>query len=384
MSSYKRGRKVKHRKKIYKKRKRNSALSVIITIVLVVVAVFVGYSVGLPVVNYFKDKDNETHVTEFEPEITTEQTQETQETTAVVVEEPEDVTSKSAVFYIASAVPDDMETLKAEIDIAKQSDANTFAVVLKQEGGTIHYKSSISSIQDSDIIVGTLTAKEISDEIISNGMKPVAIIDVLSDNLLPRVSSGTGVTFENGSTTWLDNKVSSGGKPWVSPFSEKTRLYISQVVDEVVNNGFSDVIAKDVEFPPFRNSDLKLVSSDFKAENRNTALTSIMNVITDKVKSLGGTTYLYVDGTKVIDGTEEVFVPSQLGDIKYIAEITKNTFKGEVITSASVKDLILEFKDLSAPNEILMRNKKADFTQDELDIISKTSTENDINSNFKS
>lgn len=383
MSSYKYGRKIKHTRKIYKKRKKNSVLSVIITVVIVFAAVFVGFSIGKPVVNYFKDNDNNKKATEFQPEITTAETKETSQTTATT-EVTEDESSKSAVFYISTAIPDDMETLKAEIEIAKQSGANTFAVELKKEGGTLHYKSEISEIQGSDIIVGTLTAKEIADEIISSGLKPVAIIDVLNDNLLPRAVLGSGYTFENQSTMWLDNKASSGGKPWASAFSDKTRQYISEVVDEVVKSGFVDIIAKDVEFPPFRNSDLNLVGSSVKDENRYTALTSIMDIIRDKVKPSGGTTYLYVDGAKVISKSQEVFVPSELENIKFIVQITKDSFTGGVVTDESANDLISQLKGLASPNELLLRKTSADFSDEELEIINKASTKNDINSNFKS
>lgn len=383
MSSYKHGRKIKHRRKIYKKKKKHPVLSATVTVVLTVVIVFLGYSIGEPVVSFLKNNDNDEKVTEFEPEITTEESTEPAQTTSNTTE-TEKISNESTVWYFSTSTPDDMETLTAEIEIAKQSGANTFAVVLKQQGGTIHYKSEIASIQGSNIIVGQLTAKEIVDVITNNEMRPVAIIDVLYDNLVPRVIEGTGYTFENQSTTWLDNKASSGGKPWTSPFSNKTKEYIGQIVDEAMTSGFKDVIAKNIIFPPFRNSDLNYIGSSVEDENRYTSLVSMMDIIKSKVTSKEGTAYLYVDATKVIDGTQEVFVPEQLQGVKFITEITKSTFKDEDVSSSSTQNIISKLKELALENEILIRTSKADFSDEELEIIQDVCKENNINCDFKS
>lgn len=82
------------------------------------------------------------------------------------------------------------------------------------------------------------------------GLIPIARISALKDPLAPHVSRSNSYAYENDTQyNWLDNEASLGGKPWLNPYMENARKYISDLCAEAASRGFELIILENVNFP---------------------------------------------------------------------------------------------------------------------------------------
>ena len=192
----------------------------------------------------------------------------------------------------------------------------------------------------------------------------IADINVLRDNIAG-FNKDAGFTFEGTTSSWYDNSIEKGGKPWISPFSDKTKEYLTQIATEVSSAGFDTIICSDVIFPPFRNSDLNYIGQTVKDPNRYKALINILNIFSDKSKENKIPLSLELSAKGIIEGTAEVFKLGELPKVNIIADykteelkdkITDNgteTILSEMTTYDKVKTVFEKVKTKTGDMEII-------------------------------
>lgn len=371
MSSYNRGRKIKHPKHIYRRRKKSSALTVILIIAIIAAVLFVAFSVGRPVIDFFKGLGEESSVTEWTPEIITESVTETSETESPVI--PVE-TQMNDIFVLPEDSLVSAEALTNQIENAKAQGFTSVAVVMKKSGGNLLFRPlNTNAIFTS--AEGTLTAEEIADMIRTSGLTPYAVVNVLKDNTAPLYDLSTNYYFADGMTTWLDNKASNGGKPWINPFADSTKTYLADLSRELVASGFSDVVLEDVVFPPFRNSDLTYIGASVQDENRYKALVDIVNVMKNEISTVTGKTYLSLSASDVLSDSCEVYKPAELEGVKYIVTFDVGIFEND-ITEDKIKEMIAKVKAL-VPEFVPCINS-SEFTAEQVQTIKTVFEESGI------
>ncbi|MGN1411472.1 MAG: putative glycoside hydrolase [Oscillospiraceae bacterium] len=186
--------------------------------------------------------------------------------------------NNSNSYYLSEDDISSEDTLKTALNKVDSS-YNIVVLPLKSQGGMLNYGSKINSAINSGVVGSYTDLKDLVKLIKDAGFIPYASISVLYDNIYPQTYKKSAYQFEDGTGSWWDNSEENGGKPWLSPFSEDTKNYLSAISAELTEDGIEGIICEDVIFPNFREKDLDYIGDLVKDENRYTALIDVLNTI---------------------------------------------------------------------------------------------------------
>lgn len=354
------GRKI-YRNSTNAKRKRvKKAIGIFVSILVLAILTFIGYSIAKPIYNYFSTESaNQQQVSPWIPPVIDdpqENTETLDKNTETDIIEPAETTLENNNKSIndgftAYQLPEDaltsQEKLNDYITRAKSQGYNALIVTMKSSGGKINYLSASEfAAKDENVVVGSLSAQQISDSIKSNNMFAVAALNLLEDN--NRYGENRDGSYHNtDGTTWLDNSVQKGGKPWLSPFENDTTSYAAFLVNEVTTAGFDAVIADGLKFPQFRNSDLNLLGDSVKSPERYKALINLAKITNSVTASRNTPAMISLNAADILNGKEEIF-------------------KQELFTSGY--PIIIEYFPIELENIIIYNNQEivlSDLTESE-------------------
>jgi len=314
------GRKIYRTSANYRKKRKRKILKAFFIIILLAALVFLGYSVAKPIHNYIVNKTGEkvadeevwtppvvTEIVEDNPTGDTEQSE-----TEVVEEEKKHEPDTFSAYQLPVTALESTQTLMEALGTAKETGYTAICVPLKIEGGKIYYKTASSMAESSEnAVAGTMYAGQISSIIKNEGFIAIAYINLLEDN--NRYGENrTGSYKTTDDSTWLDNAPSKGGKPWLSPFEADTQEFVRFISNEVANSGYDHIIYDGVVFPSFRNSDKAYIGESVQSETRYKALVNIANIAAQTAEAYETNAILTITATDILDGTAEVFKPSEL------------------------------------------------------------------------
>ncbi|MBR6107787.1 MAG: hypothetical protein IKQ39_07230 [Oscillospiraceae bacterium] len=339
-----------HKKKgrrIYTRRARNhrifsvyhpfrSALGTVVMLVLIAALGFVGYHIVGPVVSRMRAEEQnptttpepffaETTVLAAEASATTETTTATvttttsvtvtttvtEQTTATTAEQPSRFGEGVTVAYLAEASTlTDLDSVEAEAMTLYAQGYRAMVLPMKETGGMLHYASGVqNAVGCGASNADMLTLREIRNAANRYHIQCIAMMSTLEDKTYPNTFMDGSYTFKDGTTRWLDAKPEKGGKPWLSPFADGARNYLSALAGELSGGGFVPVICTDTRFPDFFDSDAELLGSRITdPERRKEALVSVLNAIADKAPEA----CCMIDLHSYAAGSEEAFVPDKL------------------------------------------------------------------------
>ena len=330
-----RGRKVKHTKRLYGRRKSlpRKILSVAIVIIIIGGLGFVGYSIAPPLIDFFKglgkDKGDSSSKVWTPPEVSSSQT----DSSIVDSSLPDNQQNDIKTLTLTKEALLSEQALKDALTAAKSSGYNEVAAPLKIQGGELYFKTENAIAVRAKAVKGTLTAAQIVAIIKESGLVPVAQLSILNDNLAPRADYLIGYKFENQETMWLDNSPDRGGKPWMSPFSQQAKAYITQLIDELGTAGFTKFITTDYVFPNFLPGDLNYIGAIVKDPNRNSALIAFAQQVKADVDKYSGQTIIKMTAVDSIAGKVEAFVPANLKGLTISTQIDVATLPANITLS---------------------------------------------------
>jgi len=328
---------------LYNKRKSKTrqAVSLIITIVAMCVLGVVGYGVGKPIVKYFSERDTQSG---SESSDTANASSDAETPNSSVPDsspgsapgsvsetsEPEPIVTKYGMYVLPENASASVEALNSALSAAKETDCTTALVTLKDDVGLLRYKSENPRIKDvSTINGGTLSAQQICDIIKKAGLTPAARISTLKDAAAAPLAGC--YMFDDGTTRWLDEAPERGGKMWLDPFEADSGNYIAEVIRELSDAGFKEIVCTNVMFPYFHQVDIDQWLSRLDLNNmekRCDALWSFM----DKVKAEAAKTdtklWVEMSGANLINpergslDSELANDPERLKTIPIIVEYT--------------------------------------------------------------
>lgn len=187
--------------------------------------------------------------------------------------------SQSNAHYLTEDDISNRDNLSSALSKIDGSECNIVVLPLKAQGGTLNYYSQINSAKNSGVIGSDFYLTDMVDLIEDAGFTAYAQISVLYDNIYPKTFKYTAYRFEDGTGSWWDNDAENGGKPWLSPFADDTKNYLSAISAELTEDGIKGIVCTDVIFPPFREKDLNYIGDSVKSEDRYTALLDVLSVI---------------------------------------------------------------------------------------------------------
>ena len=341
----KKGRKV-YRTNSYEKKKRlKRALRILLGLIVIAALVFVGYSVGKPILNYLnKENENTDNVEEpWTPPAVTSEVTETLDTsgdsTEVTVEPSETVTSPDnkinssglTAYMLSEDALSDPSQFSALLDQVKADGYTAVSVTLKAKGGKIYYSTaSTMAKSDENAVVGNMPIQQIASLIKNSGLKMIAELNILEDNnRYGEYRDGSYHALDG--STWLDTAADKGGKPWLSPFDDDTKELVRYMVGEVSAAGFDYITVSGLTFPTFRNSDLNLLGDIVKDTNRYKALIELANIVQTAANEHNTKTFIRTNAADIIYGRAEIFKPSELSGYTLLIDFDPAEFTDSVV-----------------------------------------------------
>lgn len=358
-------------RKIYKTKEKNyydkspagKAFSIGLTILLIGGIGFIGYSVAEPIVNYTKQKgDKDIPITTVSEQKTDEQENTTEKSSEIPIQE-----NISAENYKAAAISTadlmTSDSLRQAIENLPSADGIEYIEIpLKVSGGEIFYNSSVYPAVNSGAIQLQTDLNEITSVVKSYGLKPVAIMSIFNDNIVPATFPDTGYVTYNTGEQWIDNDYSAGGKPWTTPYSQSALSYVTDIADEISSAGFDKIVCSDFIFPHFRESDLALLDPRLGSNERYMAMTSAANMLYDRILSNGSTMLIEVSAAELLQGNDDIISQPMLLNVKnIILNINMDEISYGVYTSGTVYEFTGTPAEKTEKMLGLVENKLTDF-----------------------
>lgn len=278
---------------------KSNTAAIVGTVLAAGVFVFVGYSVGGPVIRFLQDS----HILAVPSEV--EETVPPTEETAPPTERPD-----SATEEVTEPAPPEAPRIRGyqlgtdalvtqtalEGAIAQIPEDTTHVFVpLKTQGGELYYATSLSDAARCGAVRAAVPLPSIYETVEAAGFEPVAVINTLEDTIYPQTYMESAYRYEGGEI-WLDAPPEKDGKPHLSPFSSMTQDYLGRLAEEVAAAGFGAIVCDGLTFPEFSEEDLTHIESRAAQEGRYTALTGIIEVMQEKAPHTAFYAYLNASG----------------------------------------------------------------------------------------
>ncbi len=333
---------------LYNKRKSKTrqAVSLIITIVAACVLCVVGYGVGKPIVQYFNERGTQSGGESSDVSNTSSDAESPNSSapgsapgsasgSASETSEPEPIVTKYGMYVLPENASASVEALNSALSAAKETDCTTALITLKDDVGLLRYKSENPRIKDVPTINGgTLSAQQICDIIKKAGLTPAARISTLKDAAAAPLAGC--YMFDDGTTRWLDESPERGGKMWLDPFEAESGNYICEVIRELSDAGFKEIVCTNVMFPYFHQVDIDQWLSRLDLNNmqkRCDALWSFMDKVKAEAAKSGAKIRVEMSGANLLN-PEKGSLDSELGNsperLKTIPLIVDYTVTSEV------------------------------------------------------
>lgn len=281
--------------------------AVTLTILGTGVLVFVGYSIGAPVMDFLKKQEIliPASVVESNTSSISETTAPTEEPTQPPIKEHQ----KICGYYLEKSALSTMLTLEKALQEIPEGITHVI-IPLKAEGGRLYYGTRLADAGMCGAVIAATPLETIYSTIAEKGFIPVASINTLEDSVYPQTYAESAYKIMGSTDKWLDDAPENGGKPRLSPFSELTLDYLSNLTDEIVHAGFTVILCEGLTFPDFTEEELKKLDPEVSASDRALALADVVNVMQDAAGDAAF--YVSVEGDALLTGEVELFDAADL------------------------------------------------------------------------
>lgn len=364
------GRRVFRKKRFYRKKQANRIIIIALIIIVLVILVFLAYSVGGPIINFFKnDNINNVQTDPWTPPITTEQSDQSEQSEQVTTEEEKTTVSDNDKANIAYTIKvsdlSDIDKLDQSLSKIKDSGYKNIIVELKSYGGTFNYNTTSEFAHTAELqVTSELSAKDIADLINKYNLTPIAKISVLADNNRYGEYRDGSYKIESDQSTWLDNSPQNGGKPWLSPFESDTKEYYKYLANEITSAGFTTIICDDLIFPEFRNSDLGFIGDSVSNADRYKGLIQLVDVIKSSSNEKAEI-MIETNCVDILSGKAEIVKPEEIKNTKLCINFNLMELPDQIVVDE--KNVVL--KDMSLENKVSTLLDIVRSKTDKLDII---------------
>jgi len=184
--------------------------------------------------------------------------------------------------------------------LSPKSRINSIAVSVKDSDGiwllpsdSVYY-TDLPDVQgrDADALAEAALALD------QAGVRTVAVVSALKDNLAPRSFRNLSVQTENG-VTWLDHQYIS----WLDPYAPDTAEHLKAVIDACCDAGFDEVVLDNFQFVTAGKTGLiRYRESDLSPAQ---ALTALAQALADHAASRGVALSLILTETAAASGTDQ-------------------------------------------------------------------------------
>lgn len=161
-------------------------------------------------------------------------------------EEPDEYKTRiETSIFLPMDVVLDSDTLDTSLELLKDSSINTVVLEVKADDGKLAFKTSDPTAVEYNINQedGTQLADALA-KIKAAGLNAVAQISCFRDDLMPREAQTLACRSKK-KVIWLDEDECT----WLNPYSDSAREYIINVIEDVCEIGFSEILLTHLSFP---------------------------------------------------------------------------------------------------------------------------------------
>ena len=178
-----------------------------------------------------------------------------------------------------AALTDD-DTLRTTAQQLKAQGVEYAVLTLKDAAGNIYYASQAAAAAGS-IVESPLDAGHIAAILREEKLIPVAQLAAFKDPISPRTDPSMAIHY-NGSALWLDAQ--KNGNPWLNPYSTAAVEYVGDLVEEVQQLGFEQVVLTNVQFPKLsKKQDYGTTNGVSRADQLKADIAALQDRLSGKV-----------------------------------------------------------------------------------------------------
>ena len=305
-------------RKIYRKKTgverlqefKSHLLSAFVTLLIMAVMVLIGYSAGKPVVQFLQESrllavPNEIGETLPATEPVTEPPTEAETETLPIETEPVRRETPAMQGYVLNASSLIAQSPFEEAIAAIPEGTTHVFVPLKTKGGYLYYATSMQDAAKSGAVKAALPLETIFQAITDTGAEPVALVNLLEDDVYAQSFPDAAYQYAGKGELWLD----SAGKPRLSPFSEMTLDYLGNLAAEIREAGFRSIACDGLSFPAFSNDELMRMDSRIGQNARYTALSKAVASMQTAAPHVRF--YAFVSGTDILSNRSEALIATE-------------------------------------------------------------------------
>lgn len=196
--------------------------------------------------------------------------------------------------------------LQAALDVLP-ADATHVFLPLKTEGGYLYYATMLEDVNRSSTVRAVMPLEDIYEIVSDRGVEPVAVVNALEDNVYPAEYSLAAYRLTGNDAVWKD-AAGDNGKEWLSPFSDLTHDYLSELMTEMVQAGFTSFEIEGLRFPTFPESVKTQLDPACTAPDRYTALVNVIETM--QAAAPDGVFYIGIDGMDALRNQADVLTAS--------------------------------------------------------------------------
>ena len=244
--------------------------------------------------------------------------------------EPLEVNKSTAInaYWIDEKEYKDLEELENEIESVPQG-YNTVVVPMKLKGGKLNF-SSVNEDAEMAEAVSDISLSDILSFIESKNLIPAAAVNVMEDNLYPKINNQAGFTSQKTHKLWLDANEKKGGKPWLNPASSAAKEYNSSIIGELSQAGFKYIIGTDAVYPEFSQDALDEIGDEVKDENRYLDLVDVVNAMADTAERKKSEMWIEISAYDFLTGNCEVYESMLLNTSNTVIKIDLSEFNSKI------------------------------------------------------
>lgn len=250
-----------------------------------------------------------------------------------------EISEGGAAYSLTEEELADIDLLKERLAEIRGDGYSAVIFPMKTQGGTFHYATAIplvaTCVEGEPAVDSDITAGELAQLAESYGLRPAASISVLYDN--NRYGDYRDGSYRSlDGSTWLDTSPEKGGKPWLSPFDETAKQFCCDIVTELAEAGFAEIICYDFVFPEFRTSDIELLGDEVSVYNgRYKAITELAQLMTKAGENSGAQVMLRITANSIIKDYSELYVPERLQGCTMLVDYSENNMSRTMVTGST-------------------------------------------------
>ncbi len=193
---------------------------------------------------------------------------------------------------------------------SKSDGATAVAVVVKDSDGNVYFENEKADGYGA-VADDTIDLESVVSKINESGMTPVAVMHAFADPIAAQ-NRDNCYMYIDGSSMWLDNSLSNGGKPWLSVYSSSAKKYLYSIESDLLEAGFMQIIMKSVQYPDVQDSSTIAFPDDSDDESKQQALADFANNAISRAVKAGASLTVEFDSESVAGEKTNIYFGNPL------------------------------------------------------------------------